>query len=285
MLSDAEVDTLARTILADAITEVASWDSTYFHNLYEYENGETAPVYAGTSPDGHGSFICEYMALDSIKTIIRQCEKMYDNLQLQMETQYVQLTRDKFNLLMRGRDESIKHMAWFTSLHLIGFFRRRVTDMIEDALSDCEFIAGVLLNGGFATAVNDLVPDSAVADMREELKDAGAKAAEKKIAWLRSHTDRLPSVLTKRGRGAPIKSEFKRQAEREQFIEDITSAYRKLKETKGGKRITKTDVARELGIGGDPKRGGQSALQVFSRKLKTLGISWDDLVASMDKDR
>ena len=49
MLSDAEVDTLARTILADAIAEVASWDSNYFHNLYEYENGETTPVYAGTS--------------------------------------------------------------------------------------------------------------------------------------------------------------------------------------------------------------------------------------------
>jgi hypothetical protein len=96
--------------------------------------------------------------------------------------------------------------------------------------------------GGFATALNNLVPDSAVADMREELKDAGAKAAAKKIAWLRNHTDRLPSVLTKRGRGAPIKTEFKRQAEREQFIEDITTAYCKLKDTTGGKRITKTDV-------------------------------------------
>jgi hypothetical protein len=199
-----------------------------------------------------------------------------------METQYAQLTKDKFNLLMSGREESIKHMAWFASLHLIGFFRRRLSDLIEDALSDCEFIAGVLLSGGFATQLNLVVPDSAVADMREELKEAGGKAAAKKIAWLMDHTDRLPSVLTKRGRGAPIKSEFKRQAEREQFIEDITAAYRKLKETKGGKRITKTDVARELGIGGDPKRGGQSALQVFSRKLKTLAISWDDLVASID---
>ena len=182
---------------------------------------------------------------------------------------------------MEGRDESIKQMARLTCFHLIAFFRRRLSDMIEDAISDCEFIAHVLLDGAFVTSMNEIVPGAAVADIREELKSAGDKAAAKKIDWLQNHTDGLPNVLTKRGRGAPIKTEFQRQLEREKFIEDIKSAYLRLKEANSGKRISKTDVARELGIGGDPKRGGQSALQVFSKKLKTLSISWDDLVASI----
>jgi len=282
MLSDAEVDTLARTILVDAIAEVASWDSSYFHDLATYENGETVPVYAGTSSDGVGSFNCQYMALDSIKTIIRRCEKTYDAFQLQLENDY-QLDQDRFDKITGGRDESTKQMAWYASVHLIATFRRRLGDLIEDALSDCEFLAHVLLDGVFVTFVNEAVPDAAITDIREELKSAGDKAAAKKIDWLRNHTEGLPGVLTRRGRGAPIKTQFQRQLERDSFIDDIKSAYRRLKEANSDKRISKTDVARELGIGGDPKRGGQSALQVFSKKLKRLSISWDDLVNKIDK--
>jgi hypothetical protein len=86
MLSDAEVDALARSILADTIAKVSDWAPGYFHALYKFENGETVPVYAGTSSDGLGSFNCQYLAFDSIKTIIKRCEKVYDNFQAQVET-------------------------------------------------------------------------------------------------------------------------------------------------------------------------------------------------------
>ena len=117
----------------------------------------------------------------------------------------------------------------------------------------------MLIGGAIARRLNDLVPNVAVADFRRELKVVVQRAANKKKKWLSFHTEGLPNVLTTRGPGAPMKSQFIRQRESEKFLVDVESAYRRPR-LKDGKPPTKTDVARELGIAGDPKRGGQSSL-------------------------
>src|SRR2546421_120053 len=80
-MTDAEIDALARDILTGTIDEVRSWEPQYFHEIHQMKDGELIPVYAATSPDGYGSFRCEYMPLETIKTLIRECEKAYDDFE------------------------------------------------------------------------------------------------------------------------------------------------------------------------------------------------------------
>jgi hypothetical protein len=93
---------------------------------------------------------------------------------------------------------------------------------------------------------------------------------------------KIKEMLRTRKQGALRKTPQQRNQDRAEYLAKAGAAYKKVRE-KGG-RVGKTDVARELGIGGDPKRGGQSALQVFSKKLKALNISWDEIVAETETE-
>lgn len=296
-MTDAEVDALARNILKEVLAEVCKLNPKYFHEILEMQNGEQVPVFAGITPGGLGSFICQYMALESIKAIIKESEKVYDEFQQQTYDDFQQLLVGQpdsesmtdgldrmFDEIRDDRDDSVKVMAWHITFHLIAFFQTRLSNTIEEAIEDSKFMAEVSIRGRFAKWLNELVPDNTVADIRSELEAVGDKAKKKKKIWLRTCIKGLPSILSERGRGAPTKSPFARQKEREKFLARIEGAYRRLRE-KSSKRPTKTSVARELGIGGiDPKTGGQSSLQVFRAKLKRNEIDYATLAATIEAE-
>lgn len=224
------------------------------------------------------------MPFETVQTLIKSCEAVYDESLLVFKKTIgdsINVTLSK--LLDESRKTTVSNMAWHVTLNLIAFFRTRLSDMIRDAIADGTFISDVLLGGAIAHRLNQLVPGVAVADFRNELKIRLKHAANKKEIWLRAHTQELPHVLVKRGRGAPVKSQFIRRAEREKFLADVDAAYRALR-LKEGKPPNKTDVARHLGIGGDPKTGGQSALQVFNAKLKRLEINYPAFKAEIEKE-
>src|SRR5947208_423946 len=77
-MTDEEIDALARELLIQTIKDVHSWNAHYFHDILEMEDGELIPVFAATSPDGFGSFLCEFYALATIKKLIAGLEKDFD---------------------------------------------------------------------------------------------------------------------------------------------------------------------------------------------------------------
>jgi len=78
MLTDEEVDSLARTILTNVVGKISDWNKPPFEDVEEMEDGELIPIYGGTSDEGYGSFRCEYMPLAAVKKIIVECERIFD---------------------------------------------------------------------------------------------------------------------------------------------------------------------------------------------------------------
>jgi hypothetical protein len=72
MLTDDEIDALAREILTSVVHEILQWEHPPFTKCEVIKNGDLALTYEGTSADGNGSFICNYMPLDAVRKIIRE---------------------------------------------------------------------------------------------------------------------------------------------------------------------------------------------------------------------
>lgn len=283
-MTDAEIDALAREILTQAVKEISDWDSSYFDSINdELNNGDLIVTFAGTGPEEQGSFACEFMPLGTIKNLIKACEAIHDKSLLSLRetlgnhaavTQY----------FGPARQTSIQQMAWHATLSLLAFFRLRLGNTIDGAIEDSKFIAESLIAGAVARRLNQLAPNVAIADMRDEIEAAGKRASEIKQAWLRSHIEGLPHVITKTRRGAPIKSQFVRERERAEYKVKVEAAYRRQR-AKAGKRPTKTSVAKDLGEGGiNPKTFKDSSLQAFRAKLDRLGIDYDAIVLSIESE-
>ena len=77
MLTDSEIESLAQHVLKFAVLEVSEWrDEGALHEVRITDEGELVPVYGGTSPEGYGSFLCEYMPLAAIKKLVAKCEEL-----------------------------------------------------------------------------------------------------------------------------------------------------------------------------------------------------------------
>src|SRR5215218_5117167 len=81
MLTDSEIETLARDALARIIEDTRA--APLFHRVGLTPNGELVPVYAATSKEGYGSFICQLMPHASIKRIISDAEKLFEGAALE----------------------------------------------------------------------------------------------------------------------------------------------------------------------------------------------------------
>ena len=90
-MTDAEIDSLAKEILIDAISKLKATDERAFLSVRKITSGELIPTYSGTSPEGYGSFICEYMPLDPIKKLLTDCEAIFDDV-TSVEAEAIALT-------------------------------------------------------------------------------------------------------------------------------------------------------------------------------------------------
>jgi hypothetical protein len=63
MLSDAELDSLARSLLEDVVAELAKWEAEAgrkpFYDVSTDEAGNLVLTYGGHSSEGYGTFVCE----------------------------------------------------------------------------------------------------------------------------------------------------------------------------------------------------------------------------------
>src|SRR2546421_7280325 len=123
-MTEAEIDALAQQLLTESVTEINSWDPSFFFEVYSMEEEGLVPVYGGQSEEGHGALVCEFMALATIKTLIVKCGQLYDGFQAGLVDQ-VSNAEDKEaldKLLTKGRERAIPLIARTAALELIGTF-------------------------------------------------------------------------------------------------------------------------------------------------------------------
>lgn len=286
MLTDAEVDSLAREILTEVIAEINDWNGPPFEDIEETEDGEPIPIFGATSEEGYGSFRCEYMPLAAVKKIVVECERIFDNFTVRVSGipsgKSVE-QRISEGHLPESRSTSIRSMAACSVMHLLASFRERMCDVLEENVKDCEVIAESLLASVVGEQVKRAVAGKVTADVRSDIEKAAERVAERKRTMLRVAINGLPHVLAERGRGAPAKSPEEKEREAKTYAAKVEGAYRKLRLETGGKP-KKIKVAKELGAGGlNRDTGIDSSLQAFNNKLKRLGITYD-LIAKKVED-
>lgn len=284
MLTDAEVDSLALRILNRALKEIHLLAP--LHSLITAsETGAPCIELFGTSKEGLGGLRLLYSPLEPIKLLIRESENLFDTFALDLidkntgNTSQVNLN----DYIPQHKNRAIEFVSEYASLLLVGSLFPRMSELIRDEFADHQMFAKAILAEWLVTCFESDEHFHGKTDMRADLDHAVTTMAEVKRNSLRERLRGLPNIVAQRGRGAPVKTEFKRQLERDQFLADIKSAYHRLT-TQQGKPPNKTDVARALGIGGDPKRGGQSALQVFSAKLKRYEIDYKELARKIERE-
>lgn len=287
MLTDEEVDTLARDILTNIVAEINDWNGPPFESVDEMEDGELIPIYSATSTESYGSFRCEYMPLAAVKKIIRDCERIFDEFTITISDPQSGESREKkigAKHLPESRLTSIITMAECSVLHLIASFRDRLCWLLEDAVQDCAVLAESLLAAALAKHLSGAVPGNFTADARADIEQAAERSAERRRAILRDTINALPHVIAERGRGAPAKSEAERAREATAYAARVEEAYRKLR-AESGKAPTKTLVATELGEGGvNPRKGSDTRLSAFGNKLKRLKIDYASIAKKVEDE-
>lgn len=286
MLTDDEVDALAREIIQTTVERFSTWEFPVINHVAEVL-GEPVISYAGTNEQGYGSFLCRFVPLDPTKKLIRICEELFDNFGVEV------LDKDSGQSLKRlvseGHDPasrafSIKMMAECATNQLLGSVRDRLGEALEEVFADSELIAKTMLQAVTAQALADDSEIKVAADMRGEIEEAAVRVSKKKREYLRSQVRDLPNVVAESRRGAPGKSPVTRERERAQYIQRMQEAYLAIW-IETGKKPTKTSMAKRLGEGGfNTKTGGESYLQAFRLKLMRLEIDYDETVRKVEEN-
>src|ERR1700694_5037892 len=142
MLSDAELDALARSLLNDVVAELAKWEAEGgrkpFYDVSTDETGNLVLTYGGQSSEGYGTFVCDYTPIDAIKSIIRHCEQGCDDFPIQAkiketgETKTVTLAE----LEIENKADLVETMAGTASVYVLAHLTARIGEAIEEVLRD-----------------------------------------------------------------------------------------------------------------------------------------------------
>jgi hypothetical protein len=182
------------------------------------------------------------------------------------------------------RSVAVKAMVDCATLHLLFSFITRLEDMVEDAVEDSYVVGKGLAVASVAKYLTNTEHREFTADARPAIEQAVQRAAEKRRKVIRTHFKGLPSLLSERGRGAPIKPQSVRARERDAYAAKVEVAYRKIRNLTG-KKPTKISVAKELGEGGlNLKSGIDSSAAAFRNKLTRLGIDYDAIKARIEAE-
>lgn len=287
MMTDEEVDSLAREILTTVVTEINDWDNPPFDDVEETEGGELVLIYGATSTEGDGSFRCEYMPLAAVKKIIVACDRIFEDFTITLvDKQSGESMKTKISEghLPESRMDSISMMAECSTYHLIASFRDRLCGLLEDAVKDYDVVAESLLAAVVSESLAEVVPGKITIDARGDIEQAAERWAEKKRVMLRKVINGLPHVIAERGRGAPAKSPEEREREAKAYAARVEDAYRKLRIESGG-TPTKTSIAKELGEGGvNPRKGSDTSLSAFGNKLRRHKVDYDSIAKKVEDE-
>jgi len=287
MLTDPEVDALARDILTEVITNLKRGGYPQFIGFHETEtNGPIIAYSTNRKGDGDGDVLCEFAPLNSVKSIIRVCESYAATFAIDVINADTKQLMDKVTLPHDRQPRLVEDMAANAALRLVANFRVRLSDTLDEAVQDSLLIASSFLASVEAGHLTKLTNDQwpATAYVQEPIEVAAQRVAEKKRLALREELAQLPNLVLERGRGRKAKPPGQREQERQQYSAKVEEAYRLLR-VKGGKPPTKVSVAGELGEGGqNRKTGSDTRLNSFNLKLGRLQIKYDEIAKKVEDD-
>jgi hypothetical protein len=289
MLSDAELDSLAKSLLEDVVAELANWEAEEgrkpFYCISTDEADNLVLTYGGHSSEGYGTFACDYTPIDAIKSIIRNCEKLSDEFPIQAkiretgETKTVTLAE----LEIENKAGLVDTIAGTASLYLLAHLTARMGEAIQEAIRDSDLMAQSVIGASIGTIFNKL-GIGGTSDAVDEIEIAAQRVAKTKRDLLRGHLKEMPHMVVQRGRGRKPKSAAEREHERQEYSARLEGVYR-ARRLKEGKQPTKVSVAGELGEGGvNPKKGSDTRLNAFNLKLARLGINYDEIVNKVEDE-
>jgi hypothetical protein len=140
MLTDGEIDTLARQVISRIVGNPQSAETGTFE-VRQTTHGEAIVVY-DASDTRYGDFRCAYIPLDAIKRIISECDNMLEGFTVQAPDGSVERASDA---PVERRVVIIKQMADVATLHLLVSFRQRLCETVEDAVDESLIIGRSLL--------------------------------------------------------------------------------------------------------------------------------------------
>lgn len=140
MLNEKQVNKLALDVFVFALKEISTWGDQAFYEVRATENGQLVPVYAGSSSEGYGSFLCEYSPLEALKKIVIECERCLDEFSFVVTDVETGESRTE-RLPIKNRQGMIKVMAESAGLYFLGYLGTRLGAAIEDAVLDSRIIA------------------------------------------------------------------------------------------------------------------------------------------------
>lgn len=280
MLTNGEIDSLAREVLSRVLEHSRLNQTSLFADLQKGEDGSLIPIYEASQPS-YGGFSFSYHVLPAIKKIVSDCDSLVDDWASPFPEPQTQQLQDEAK---EHQVELVRRMANVAALQLVVAFRQRLCETVEDAVEESLVISRGLLAAATIERLKKQDVEAIIADARPEIEKAVERSARKRRDLLRTYLKLMPNILTARGRGAPAKSATQRETERREYIAKVQDVYRDLYVTRGQKP-KKTLVAKTLGEGGiNPRTGSDSSLQAFNLKLKRLQISYDDVVRSIDEE-
>lgn len=193
MMSDEERRALAIEILNTSLSELTGKRPDVFFGIEREAGGELAPLYGGTSPEGHGSFFCEYMALEAVQTLIAYCEQLYDK-------------RDA--RLKGGRVQEVTSMASLAVRSLLINVRWNLCEAFTEAFLEAQLMASAVdasvtvhVGTGVMQHIGKEIDFDFFADARKAIEEEGKRVADKKRDHLRELLGRLSELVAETPRG------------------------------------------------------------------------------------
>jgi hypothetical protein len=255
MLSDAELDSLAKSLLQDVVAELANWEAEEgrkpFYSISTDEADNLVLTYGGHSSEGYGTFACDYTPIDVIKSIIRTCEKTSEEFPIHAKIQDTGETKTVTlaELEIENNAGLVETMAGTASLYLLAHLTARMGEAIQEAVRDSDLMAQSVISASMGSIFSKL-GIGATSDARDEIEIAAQRVAQTKRELLRGHLKEMPHMIVQRGRGRKPKPAAERERERQEYSAKVESTYRSLR-LKKGKRPKKTEHSKRVGRGRD----------------------------------
>ncbi|MGI9066608.1 MAG: hypothetical protein ACR2HX_09420 [Pyrinomonadaceae bacterium] len=285
MLTEAEVDTLAHSIVKEGLEFVKEQQPQLFE-IVTSRSGEKGVEFGVRAKTGTGSFYCVYYPLTAIKRLIVECDGLFDQFEIKLSHKLTgEMSTPKLGeYAAEHAKDGVRLMARCAGLALIGSFFPRFTELVNNEYDDHQMLARGVLGQFIEHLEDDEYVHDSPSDMSKDVEAAAQRVADRKRELLREKLSALPNIISQRKTGRTRKSDLEREQERHEFIRQIKDAYKSLRDSKG-KPPKKVWVARELRTGGlNPRTGNDSSAQALNVKLGRLDIDYDEVAAEAEEE-
>jgi hypothetical protein len=201
-MTDAEIDSLAREVLVEAIGYVKMM-APLAVQVVTTNTSEPCLEFVGISKQGYGSFRCIYRPLQPIKQLIAESAHIFDNFEITLTDKKTGEVSIKAvnEYIPEHRDIAIEFMGKCAALLLVGSFYPRMGELFQDEFEDHKMMARAILAEWMVTCFESDEFIHNKTDMRAAIDLAVARVADRRRDSLRQRLTGLPNIVAQKGRG------------------------------------------------------------------------------------